>query len=299
MSSEREAALASEPAPTMASEAEPWIIQPKTGTLGEKLRELWRYRHLWWYFASENLKSQYRKTTLGWFWMLMRIASTVGLSSIIFGGVLAAPSDGPPYFLFFVAGTATWTLFDRSLLFVTRSLERNRKLVTKVYFPRMILPLAATGTGIAFFVITLVVMIGATGYFRWTRGVWYVVLGPRLIVALLAAVAALFMAVSVGLWTSVLQLRWRDVRQSLRYAMPFWFYLTPIIYPMSHIPEKYHWFVRLNPMSSIVEAFKWGTIGTGSLHPQSLVISSFVMTAVFLGGVWFFSRAEAQSIDKL
>lgn len=299
MSSEREAALASEPAPTMASEAELWIIQPKVGTLGEKLRELWRYRYLWWYFAAENLKSQYRKTTLGWFWMLMRISGTVGLSTIIFGGVLAAQSDGPPYFLFFVAGTATWTLFERSLLLVTRSLERNRKLVTKVYFPRLILPLSATGTGIAFFVITLVVMIGATVYFRWTRGIWYVVLGPRLIVALLSVVAALFVAVSVGLWTSVLQLRWRDVRLSLRYAMPFWFYLTPIIYPMSRIPEQYHWLVRLNPMSSIVEAFKWGTIGTGSLHPQSLITSSIVMIVVFLGGVWFFSRAEAQSIDKI
>jgi homopolymeric O-antigen transport system permease protein len=227
------------------------------------------------------------------------VSAPVGLNSLIFGGLLKVESSGPPYFLFFVCGSATWILFERSLLVVTRSLERNRKLITKVYFPRLILPLSSVAPGLLYLVILLIVMIGTVFYFRFRLGVWYITLRPELLVSVAAVLMSLVFTVSVGLWTSVLQARYRDVRQGLRYFMPFWMYFTPIIYPLTIIPEQWRWLIGLNPMASIVEMFKWGTLGYGQLHPTSMTISFVMIGLTMVSGIWFFNREESTSIDKL
>jgi lipopolysaccharide transport system permease protein len=129
--------------------------------------------------------------------------------------------------------------------------------------------------------------------------VWYVSLQPRLLTSLAAVVLSFAFALAVGLWTSVLQLRYRDIRYGLRYFMPFWFYFTPVIYPLSHIPERYHWLVAINPMAPVVEMFKWGTLGTGTLSATSLTTSLVLIALTLILGIWFFSREEAASVDKL
>jgi len=288
-------------APDVAIDAgeEWWEIEPRQHGVFDRARELWRYRYLWWYFASDTMTGMFRRSKLGWIWLLLRVAGPVGLNAVVFGGMLGVESGGPPYFLFFLCGTTTWILFERSLLFVTRSLERNRKLITKVYFPRLILPMSAVAPGLLYLLILLIVMIGTVIYFFRKEGVWYITLRPELLAAVAAIVLSLTFTVAVGLWTSVLQARYRDIRYGLRYVMPFWMYFTPIIYPATAIPEKWRWLVALNPMAPIVELFKWGTLGQGHVTAPSLITSLVLIVVTMISGMWFFNREEAASIDKL
>lgn len=276
-----------------------WVIEPRQHGSFARVRELWSYRYLWWYFASATVTSLYRGSALGWIWLLMRVAGPIGLNALLFGNMLdqAQKVDNLPYFLFFLCGTVTWTVFERSLFYITRSVERNRRLVTRVYFPRLILPVSAVAPGLVYLAVLVVVLAITVVIFRQRDGIWYVTIGPRLFVAAAAVFVSLFFAVAVGLWTSVLQARYRDVRYALRYITPFWFLLTPVVYPLSQ--SKYAWLVAINPMSSVVEAFKWGTLGHGSLSPVSMTISLTLIVLTMLMGLWFFSRQETASVDKL
>jgi lipopolysaccharide transport system permease protein len=193
----------------------------------------------------------------------------------------------------------TWILFERSLLVVTRSLDHNRKLVTKIYFPRLILPLAAVAPGLLYLAVLLVVLVGTVIYHRYQDGVWYITLRPELLVSAAAIVVSLIFTVAVGLWTSVLQARYKDIRQGLRYFMPFWMYFTPILYPITQIPEDWRWLAVFNPMSAVVEAFKWGTLGTGHLSVSLVATSLSLIALTMITGIWFFSREEAASMDQL
>jgi lipopolysaccharide transport system permease protein len=284
-----------------AAHAEMWVIEPRQYGAFARLRELWSYRYLWWYFASATVTALYRRTTLGWVWLLLRVLAPVGLNALVFGGVLdqADKIDHAPYFLFFVCGMATWLTFEQSLMFITRSVERNRKLVTRVYFPRLILPVAAVAPGLVYLAVILVVLVVTVVFFHQRDGVWYVSLQPRLLVAVAATSVSLLFAIGVGLWTSVLQARYRDVRYALRYAMPFWFLLTPVIYESSQISDQYRWLIALNPMAPIVESFKWGTLGDGVFPMVSAATSLTLVVLTVVTGMWFFNREESASVDKL
>lgn len=278
-----------------------WVIEPQQHSAFGRLRELWSYRYLWWYFASATVTSLYRRSALGWLWLLMRVVGPIGLNALVFGDMLdqAQKVEDVPYFLFFLCGTVTWTLFERSLFFITRSVERNRRLVTRVYFPRLILPVSAVAPGLVYLAVLVVVLVATVIVFHQRDHVWYVTLSPRLLVSLGAIVTSLLFAVAIGLWTSVLQARYRDIRYALRYITPFWFLLTPVVYPLSEISGKYSWLVALNPMAPIVEAFKWGTLGHGAF-PRVAAATSFVLVVLtMLTGLWFFNREETASVDKL
>src|SRR5262245_39862363 len=160
--------------PAGSASADLWLIEPRQHGIMDRVRELWRYRYLWWYFASDALKAMYRRTKLGWLWLVVRVTAPVGIMALMFGGLLGVASSGPPYFLFFSCGMTTWILFERSLLVVTRSLERNKKLVTKVYFPRLILPLSSVAPGLLYLTILLVVICFTVIYYRRLEGVWYI-----------------------------------------------------------------------------------------------------------------------------
>ena len=286
---------------TFAAGADMWVIEPRQHSAFARLRELWSYRYLWWFFASATVTSLYRRSALGWLWLLLRVMGPIGLNALLFGDMLnqAKKVDGPPYFLFFLCGMAAWMLFERSLFFITRSVERNRKLVTRVYFPRLILPVAAIAPGLVYVGVLLIVLVMTVVYYHQRDGVWYVSLHPRLLVSLAAIVLSLLFAIAVGLWTSVLQARYRDVRYALRYVMPFWFLLTPVIYPLATIADRYRWLVAINPMAPIVEAFKWGTFGDGVFPAVPAAMSLVLVVLTMVTGMWFFNREESASVDKL
>lgn len=287
---------------TVAGDPRLWVIEPRQHGTFYRLRELWSYRYLWWYFASAAVTSLYRRSMLGWLWLLVRVVGPVGLNALVFGGIFNQAQKvepGWPYFLFFLCGMTTWMVFERSLYFVTLSLERNRRLISRVYFPRLILPVSAVAPGLLYLAILVVVLVVTVVVFYQREGIWYVTLSPRLAVSAAAIAAGLLFAVAIGLWTSVLQARFRDVRYALRYITPFWFLLTPVVYPMEDLSGRFPWLVALNPMAPVVEAFRWGTLG-GNVFPTTAAATSLGLIVVTLAtGLWYFNREEAASVDKL
>ena len=286
---------------SVAGDAGMWVIEPRQHSAFARLRELWAYRYLWWFFASATVTSLYRRSALGWLWLLMRVVFPIGLNALVFGGMLgqAQKVDHVPYFLFFACGMSAWMVFERSLLFVTRSVEQQRRLVTRVYFPRLILPCAAVAPGLVYLAILLVVLVITVVFFYNQDGIWYIRLQPGLFVSAAALAVSLVFAVAVGLWTSVLQARYRDVRYALRYVTPFWFLMTPVVYPLARLPEGYQPIVALNPMAPVVEAFRWGAFGEGAFPAVPAALSLTLVLITLMTGMWFFNREEAASVDKL
>lgn len=276
-----------------------WVIDASLVGIGERLREFWRYRRVLSYFSTKAVKGLYQGTTLGVFWLFARPLLPLAISAFVFGGLLQVASDGIPYFLFFLTGMCTWMLFERGLLMVSRSFSQASSLLKKVYFPRLIAPFSATLPAIVNFAIYIALLLGAAVYYFVTEQRWYLVLGPELLLGALAIVLTLFFTVAVGLWTSVWMTRFQDLKFGLRYVTRFWFYATPVIYPMSQVPPQHRWLLYVNPMAPLVETFKWATLGVGELPVGPLVSSSIVIALVFIGGVWYFGRAEAAAIDDL
>lgn len=284
-----------------AADPELWVIEPRQHSTFARVRELWSYRYLWWFFASATVTALYRGTALGWLWLLLRVVAPIGLNAMVFGNILDQESnvEGLPYFLFFLCGWVSWIVFERSMFYITRSVERNRRLVTRVYFPRLILPVSAMAPGLVYLGLLIIVLAITVVFFHQHSGIWYVTFSPRLFVAAGAIVVSLLFAIGVGLWTSVLQARYRDVRYALQYVTPFWFLLTPVVYPMSVLSGKYASLVAINPMASIVEAFKWGTLGRGELAQGPVTLSLSLVLVTMVTGLWFFNREETASVDKL
>jgi lipopolysaccharide transport system permease protein len=266
---------------------------------GPRTREIWRYRRILWFFSRRALQSLYSKTVLGPAWIFIRTLVPLAVSSFVFGQIMQVPSGGVPYFVFFLAGQVPWNCFDGPLIRGSQGIEVNRELLTKLYVPRIILPLGSMTAGIAEPVIIAVVLIGSLVYYRVNEGVWYVRLEPQLLAALAAVAIVLAFAFSLTLWTSVWQARARDARFALRYTVGFWLFLTPVIYPLSAVPPDIRWMAQLNPLTAPIETFKWALL-PGMQHSWPWFLYSVAVTvAAFLSGAWYFTRSEAVTMDKL
>jgi lipopolysaccharide transport system permease protein len=263
------------------------------------VREFWRYRRILWFFAGRRINERYESTTLGMFWLFARPLIPILVSTIIFGRMLGIKSDGVPYFLFFLTGSSCWRLFERSLISATRSLEQNRGLIRKVYFPRLVAPISSAAPSFIEFgiMLTLTVLVG--GYYYYRDGEIYLRLGFLALLAPVAAGLAIFLALGVGFWTSVFQVRHKDVQFSLRYFLQFWQYATPVIYAHSSIPERYRVLASLNPMTGVVELYKWSLLGTGEFPGRALVTGIVIALTIFVTGAMYFNRSEAASVDRL
>jgi lipopolysaccharide transport system permease protein len=277
-----------------------WTIEPRGDGLWPRVRDVWRSRHLVRYFGSQALDKAYSRTLLGWTWLFARALFPALVGTFVFGNVVGVEHGGDvPYFLFFLTGMSCWHLFDQSLMWITRSLESNRRLLTKMYFPRLILPVANVAPALAEFLVQLILLLSAALYYFVKDGRSYLSFGPPMLAALVALFLSVVLALGLGFWTSVLGANYRDVRFALRYVMGFWYFLTPVIYPVSRVPENLRWLVELNPMASLVQMFRWGMIGHGEVALLPLAGALSLMCAVFLGGVWFFGFAEGRAVDKL
>jgi lipopolysaccharide transport system permease protein len=279
------------------------VIEPARVGLVARAEELWRYRRILWFFASRRIKERYEDKTLGRFWLFAQPLAPILIGTFIFGRMLGVPSDGLPYFLFFLAGTSCWRIFDRGVQRVTRSLDQNRALIKKVYFPRLIAPISSVAPALTEFGVLFTLLVLACIYYVAKDGVFYLRLGPQILVAFAAVVMAAFLSISVGLWTTVLQTKHKDVQFSIRYFMQLWFYVTPVIFPMSELlnvlPSQVHFVAFLNPMSPVVEMYKWGVFGIGHVSGTGLLVGSLMTLAIFSGGVVYFNRSEAASVDRL
>ena len=276
-----------------------WVIEPVRVGMVARAQELWRYRRILWFLAERRIKDRYEDTTLGKFWLFARPLMPIFISTVIFGSLLRVPSDGVPYFLFFLAGSSCWRIFERSVQWVTRSLDQNRGLIKKVYFPRLIAPISSVAPALTEGGILVTLLLAACVYYYVHDGVFYLRLGVPILAAVAAVIMAMVLAISVGLWTSVLQVKHKDVQYSIRYFTQLWQYVTPVFFPLSSVPEKYHLVFFVNPMTPVVEMYKWGLLGIGEFPGAELALGIGVMLVVLGTGVVYFTRSEAASVDKL
>jgi lipopolysaccharide transport system permease protein len=286
--------------PSPPSDVPVWTISPDEDQgLVARAREVWRYRRILWFFSIRALGALYSKTHLGPAWIFIRTLVPLGVSSFVFGRVMEVPSGGVPYFLFLATGMIPWNCFDGPVIRGSRGLEVNRQLLTKLYVPRIILPLGQMSAGVVEPVIIALVLAVSLGYYRTTDGVWYVQPDIRLLAGLASVLLVLLFGFSVSLLTSIWQARARDVRFAVRYTLSFWLFLTPVIYPLSMVPPDIRWLVYLNPLTAPTETFKWALL-PGLVHSWPWFGYSTAITALtFVGGVWYFTRTENATMDKL
>lgn len=281
------------------SATEEWLIEPRSKGVLARLPEIWQYRRLVRYFGKRAIERLYRNTLLGRAWLLIRPLFPLAIRALVFGGLLGVQTPGVPYFLFLLVGTSVWDLFASCLMWATRSLQINRTFVTRMYFPRIIVPAATTAPAFLNFVIMICVMVVCLAYYYVQDGRLYLNEPVHLPWAAGAIVLAFLLALAIGLFTSVANTEYRDVRFTIAYILEFWALLTPILYPLSAVPTDYQWIVFLNPMAGIVQAFKWGVLGTEPIDPIVFAVDAAVVLVVLLCGLWFFGKAEGYAVDRI
>jgi lipopolysaccharide transport system permease protein len=268
------------------------IIKPSHGWAALNLRDLWLYRELIFFMTWRDLKVRYKQTLLGASLAILQPFLTMVVFSIFFGTLAKVPSDGVPYPIFSYTALIPWTLFSKALQDASRSLVANSHMITKVYFPRMILPLSSVLAGVVDFLIAFIVLMGMMVYYKITptANVWFLPL---------FLILALVTAVGVGLWLSALNVLFRDINYVLPFLTQFWMYLTPIAYPSSMVPVKWQTIYALNPMTGVVEGFRWALLGTGQPPGTLTLVSSIVAVILLISGMFYFRRMERLFADMV
>jgi len=299
--------LASKPADAVIDEASDlvtgpaWVLEPRGIGWLARMVEIWQYRRLISFFAIDSIQRTYRATLLGWGWLLIRPIFPVIVGTLIFHSLIGVASPGKaPYFLFYLVGHSIFEFFEDCLIRNTRSLQMNKKILTKLYFPRIILPAATMAPGVVTLCIHLGLIVLATVYFAIADGQVYLTLGIETLCAVAAVIMSMMLSFGLGLFTSVLGSEVRDVRFTLRYILRFWYFLTPVFYPLSAVPEKWRLLASLNPMTTIVELFKYGLLREGDgVVIEHVAVTAAVLSVLLIAGLAFFWHAEATSIDRL
>jgi len=259
------------------------------------MSEVWRYRRLFGFIGDRALRKMYRRTVLGWLWLFINPLFPIALRALIFGGLLGVGSNGLPYFLFLLTGTVVWDVFAASLMWGTRSLEMHGDLSNQIYHPRAILPLGNMTPALLDVALKIGVLVLAIMFFTLRDGRLYIRTDASLLWAFAAVVLAFLFALSISFFTSIWGETARDVRFALSQLLSVWYLLTPVLYPLSQVPEAHRDWMFLNPLAIIVETFKWGLFGVGQFYPDAFGVTSLIVAAVFLSGLTYFSRSEAQT----
>jgi lipopolysaccharide transport system permease protein len=265
-------------------------IEPSTRWPSIDLRELWEYRELLYFLTWRDIKVRYKQTALGATWAVIQPLFMMLVFSLFFGRLAAVPSDGLPYPVFTFCGLLPWQLFAHALTQSSNSLVGSQNLITKVYFPRLVVPISAVLGGLIDFAIALVILFAMLFLYGLVPG-WQIVALPGLI--LLAVLAAL----AVGLWLAALNVQYRDVRYTIMFLVQFWLFATPVAYPSSIVPEKWRALYGLNPMVGVVDGFRWALLGKPESPGIPLLVSVIVVFALLIGGLYYFRRLEQQFAD--
>jgi len=266
------------------------IIQPTHGWIPVNLREVWEYRELLYFLTWRDIKVRYKQTMIGAAWAIIQPFFMMVVFSLFLGHLAKIQSDGIPYPIFVYSALLPWQLFAHALAESSNSLVANERLITKVYFPRLVIPIAAVCGGLVDFAISFVVLLGLMVYYAVVPGVAIVTLPLFVLLAVLTALA-------VGLWLSALNVQYRDVRYTLGFLTQFWLFATPVAYPSSLVPETWRALYGLNPMAGVVEGFRWALLGKAEGPGPLLVVSVTVLVLVLIGGAHYFARMEDRFAD--
>lgn len=264
------------------------VIEP-SGKMALRPREMWDYRELLFFLTWRDIKVRYKQTALGAAWAVLQPLATMAVFSIFFGRLAKIPSDGFPYPIWAYAGLLPWQLFSYALTESANSLVGSQALITKVYFPRLVIPISAALAGLVDFAIAFCLLLVFFMYYGIVP-TWAIVTLPLF---LLLAIAT---ALGVGLWLSALNVNYRDVRYTIPFLTQFWLFITPIAYPSSLIPERWRALYGLNPMAGVVEGFRWALLGTAPPGPM-LAVSTLVVVCLLVGGLFYFRRMERTFAD--
>jgi lipopolysaccharide transport system permease protein len=265
-------------------------IEPSHGWVSLRLRELWEFRELLYFLAWRDIKIRYKQTVLGMAWAIIQPFFTMIVFSIFFGRLAHMPSDGVPYPIFSYAALVPWTFFANGLNQSSNSLVTSAPLIKKIYFPRLIVPVAAVLSGVVDFILAFIVLLGMMLYYG---------LLPTANVLWLPAfiLLALITSLGIGLWLSALNVKYRDVRHAVPFITQFWLVATPIAYPSTLLAEPWRTVYGLNPMVGVVEGFRWALLGTDT-QPGTMVFASFIMAVIILiAGAFYFRRMEKSFAD--
>ena len=274
------------------------VVRDAPDTIRSSVRHAWAERHLAPRLGVRVLIKLAAGTKLGLAWLAIRpLMDTVG-ATLLFGGVLQVASPGPaPYFIFVLAGLTGWRLFQRTVFYLTRSFDVYRKVMKEVPLPLLLIPLAAFAFPAVEIAVYFVVFAVSILAFWGIDGQFYLQVDTLALVGGFGLI--LTTALGIGLWTSVLNGKARDVRLTVRYILEFWLFLTPVVYPLSALPKAYEWIAAVNPMTAPIELVKAGLLNTGNVRPDDLVVSICFAAVMLVSGLWFYAREARRSIDVL
>lgn len=280
---------------TKATTHEPTTIyiKPSHGLAALNLRDLWLYRELVFFMVWRDVKVKYKQTLLGMAWAVIQPVMTMLVFTFLFDKVAKLPTDGMPYPVFAFAALLPWGLFVTALNQGSRSLVAHNNMVTKIYFPRLILPMASVFAGLVDFAIAFVILIGLMCYYQVTPA-WHALWTLPLFL-LLAIVTAL----GVALWLSAINVKYRDVNQALPFLTQFWLFVTPVAYSASVISEKWQIVYSLNPLAGVVNGFRWALLGSGNRPDITLWVSAAISILIFVSGLFYFRSMEKTFADTI
>ena len=267
-------------------------IEPMRRGINLRLGELWRYRELLYFFVLRDVKVRYKQTAIGVVWVILQPLLSMLVFTLFFGRLAKLPSQGLPYPVFYFAALVPWVYFSTSLVSVTNIVVDNQRVITKVYFPRLILPVSAALSGLVDFCIGFVVLV----IFTMSYGIRP---GSSILLLPLFLMLAFLTVLGIGLWLSALNALYRDVRYLIPFIVQFWLLASPVAYPSSMVPERYRWLYGLNPMAGVIDGFRWALTGRGQAPSTVLIASTAMMIVAVFGGLIFFNRMEGSIADRV
>jgi len=267
-------------------------IEPPSRWFEVRLKELWAYRELLYFLVWRDVKIRYKQTAIGIAWVVVQPLLTMLVATLFFGKLAKLPAQGLPYSVFCFAAVVPWTYFSAALTAATNVMVENQRVITKVYFPRLILPFSAALSGLVDFSVGFVVLLIFT-FSHDIRPAWTLLLLP------LFAILAVCTVLGVGLWLSALNALYRDVKYLIPFLVQFWTLASPVYYSSTMIPQRYRWVYDLNPMAGVIDGFRWALTGTGYPPAASLVATVGIVAAALLGGLLFFNRMEGAIADRV
>jgi homopolymeric O-antigen transport system permease protein len=275
-------AIAHAPAVTM--------IRPSTGWVSLQLRELWEYRELMYFLTWRDVKVRYKQTALGGAWAIIQPLLAMIVFSLFFGRLAGLPSDGVPYPIFSLVALVPWTFVANGLTQSSNSLVLNERIITKVYFPRLAVPIATILAGVVDFALAFLVLLGMMAYYGIAL-TWSALWIPLLLLLALAT------ALGMGLWLAALNVQYRDVRYAVPFLTQVWLFATPVAYSSSLVGEPWRMVYAINPMVGVIEGFRWVLLGTGTAPGRLISVSCVVTLLVLVGGMLYFRRMERTFAD--
>jgi len=265
-------------------------ITPLRGWLDLDFAELWRSRELAYFFVWRAIKIRYKQTLIGAAWAVIQPIITMLVFSLFFGYLAKIPSGRLPYPIFYFSALLPWTYFSGAVQSVTNSVVEQQHVVTKVYFPRLVLPIAAVIPGLLDLAIGLIVFLPLMLWYHVAPGRAFLMFPVFLLLAVTTAL-------SVGLWLAALNTLYRDIRYVVPFLIQIWMFISPVVYPASLVPARWRWLYGLNPMAGVIEGFRWSLTGSGEAPTLLLAVSGGAVFIVLIGGVIFFRRMEGTIAD--